>query len=257
MARPPVDDFPLPAYVAAWKIFRSVSNEDEQTAHHIAEAINGQCRDECNLLDVGPGDGRVLLRILLSLKRAPSKLTFVEPDKGFFDETRRAIGFFDFAKTMNPKQSYLSDLSDSEIAGHDVAILSHSAYFLEWGDIERLISLLPKKPIYIVFDSEESIFSRLWAKTAPDYLDRINDHRSKLISLRPACGVKRVGITARVRNPLDLREDIRDMLLSLLCYSDVRDMSYELYEWVRNEIEGAVTNGKLTCHSDCFVVISK
>lgn len=259
--------YPLPEYIAAWKIFRSFSNEDETIARHIISLVQKRfpgCRvpdergNDCGLriLDIGPGDGRVLLQLLLQIPAKPSSLTFVEPNPEFMRQAQSNICFFGFADSINPIQSKALNVDEKIVGSCDVTLCTHTAYFLESDEMERLLRLTrPGAVLYVVLDDRTSLFSSIWKRTAPKYYDVAERHRRSLLALDPSVfSVNSTVIATKVKSPFSIRPDLAEMLMSLLSYYDVRDMESSEFEFVKKEITSATVGDHIDCKSTCFEI---
>lgn len=251
-------DYPMPDYIAAWKTYRTVSNEDQVIAGRLAQSIILP-GPRSKILDVGPGDGRVLVRLLISLKQTPELLTIVEPNEAFCAETLRAVHYDDFAKAVITLQKKLKDCTDDELAGHDVITCTHTLYFMTSAELERLFSLVRGgATLFIVADHPESIFSRLWKQTAPSFYERVSEHIATIRALdQTQFTFAETVISAALCDPMTLRDPICSLVMSMLCYSDVDSMTDEQFAVVRRMIASATTAGRIACDSLFFEISAR
>lgn len=250
--------YPMPSYVAAWKTYRTLSNEDDVIAKRLALATKEMKRDS-KILDVGPGDGRVLLRTLIRMDHRPVEVCVVEPNSQFIDETLRAISFDGFLDRFIPIQSKLMDCAPNSLLGYDHIFCTHTAYFLTDEELEMLLDLVRAgAKLCVVLDHPESIFSRLWRRTASEFYQRARRHSEHLLNLDQSVFVVNVGeIEAEVGNPFDLRDDIRDLVMSMLCYAEVDDMPHEELATVEATVRGALVGSAISCKSYFFEITRK
>lgn len=248
----------MPDYVPAWLTYRTLSNEDDVIARKLAREVDLTGRPS-NVIDVGPGDGRVLVRFLIRANATPGKLTFVEPNADFFEETFRHVSNPEFVGETVGLNKKLEACSDAELAGHGVVLCTHTAYFLSDAELDRLLELVRDgAELHLVIDHPTSIFSQLWRRTAPTFHDRVVRHLEKLQKLDPQVfQVKTSTITAMLCDLERLREPIRNLAMSLLCYSDVEDFDAEAFASAQKFImDSADVDGQLHCESFYFTIRS-
>jgi hypothetical protein len=250
--------YPMPNYVAAWKTYRTLSNEDDQIAKCISRLVKVP-NATYKILDIGPGDGRVLVRTIIRLDQMPSEVTFVEPNEKFARETMRVINFDRFAKKITPVQKKFGDCENNQLSDHDLILCTHTAYFLDDAEFERMLSLVDDGArLIVIFDHERSIFSQLWQRTAPEFFRNTKRHREKLDNLDPdRFVVEKSEISAEIGDPRALRPEISNLVLSMLCYSDVDDMHVELLASVNSMISEAQRESVINCVSSVYDIISK
>lgn len=255
--------YPLPAYIASWKIFRSFSNEDRTIASHVISQLNGlhrpvdlDGRRDWSIVDIGPGDGRVLIELLLHLAEPPKLLSVVEPNSEFMEQTKLSISFYSFAKAIDYHTCRLADVADAVIESAEVILCTHSAYFLTHEEMDKLLAAMQRGArLYVVMDAADSLFSRTWKQTAPSYFERAERHRTRLQSLHgQGFSVRQSAFDTLVKSPFEMREDIGEMLMSLICYCDIRDLPLEELGPIQHQIRSSVSNGYITCQSSCFEV---
>lgn len=246
----------MPDYVPAWLTYRTLSNEDDVIARKLAREVDLIGRPG-HVLDVGPGDGRVLIRFLIRANATPMKLTFIEPNPDFFDETLRHVSNPEFVDEVIGLDKKLEACSDAELAGHDILLCTHTAYFLSDAELDRLLALVGDGvELHLVIDHPTSIFSQLWRRTAPTFHERVVRHLEKLQNLDPQVyQVKTSTISALLCDLERLREPIRNLAMSLLCYSDVEDFDAEGFASAQNFIlESADLEGQIHCESFYFTI---
>lgn len=245
--------YPMPNYVAAWKTYRTLSNEDDQIARCVSRLVSIP-HDKFRILDIGPGDGRVLVRTIIRLNRMPSEVSFVEPNDKFARETMRGIDFDRFAGKISPIERRLEDCDDSALEGHDLILCTHTAYFLTDAEFEKLLSLVDAgSRLIVIFDHPKSIFSRLWEKTAPKFFQNTQYHRDRLDNLDTTrFVVEKSEISAEIGDPRNLRPEISNLVMSMLCYSDVEDMPHHQLLEVNSLISNAQRESMISCVSSVY-----
>ena len=248
----------MPNYVAAWKTYRTLSNEDDQIAKCISRLVKIP-NPRFRILDIGPGDGRVLLRTIIRLNRMPSEVTLVEPNENFIQETMRVLNFDRFAGEITPIQQKFGDCDEQALAGHDLILCTHTAYFLDDREIEKLLGLVDAGArLIVIFDHPNSIFSSLWQRTAPNFFQNTKHHREKLDNLdSDRFFVEKSEISAEIGDPRSLRPEICNLVLSMLCYSDVEDMHEELLASVYSTISEVQREAVINCVSSVYDIKSK
>lgn len=247
--------YPMPSYIAAWKTYRTLSNEDDVIAKRLA--LTTKAAGAVNrILDIGPGDGRVLLRTLIRLHQRPTEVCVVEPNSEFIEETLRAVSFDRFFDRIVPLCSKLADCTPDSLFGYDHVFCTHTAYFLSDEEMNVLLSLvLAGARLCVVVDHPDSIFSRLWRRTASEYFRRAQQHSDRLLNLDRSKFTVNVGeIEAEVSNPFDLRDDIRDLVMSMLCYAETDDMLHEELASVEATVRAALVGSVISCKSYFFEI---
>lgn len=250
--------YPMPSYVAAWKTYRTLSNEDDVISKRVSQTLNRNGRAS-KLLDIGPGDGRVILRTLIRLRRKPSLLGLIEPNQQFLDDTAKAISFDRFFGHCDYIKKKLIDCNCEDLLKYDTILCTHTLYFLSDDELERLLELVQAgAQLIIVIDHPDSIFTTLWKRTAPDFCRRVISHCEKIQNLdRCEFAVAQGEIEAEISNPFDLREEVRDLVVSMLSYSDVEDMLHEELRSVENTIRNALVGSTIPCKSYFFEISRK
>lgn len=245
--------YPMQSYVAAWKTYRTLSNEDDQIARKISHYVKLK-NDNVKILDIGPGDGRVLLRTLIRLDQAPKEVKIIEPNQTFVDETIRAVNYDRFLGKLDVIPKKLEACSDNEISGYDLILCTHTAYFLTNGELVRLLDQVEKGArLIVILDHPDSVFAKLWQRTAPDFYRTARNHTEKLRSLSANdFDVKISEVEAEIGNPSALRQDIKNLVLSMLCYADVDDMPHEELVSVEHTISDLSNGTTIPCLSYLF-----
>jgi hypothetical protein len=184
----------------------------------------------------------------------PSEVTFVEPNEKFARETMRVINYDRFAGKITPIEKRLEDCEGSALAGHDLILCTHTAYFLSDAEFEKLLSLVDAgSRLIVIFDDPKSIFSKLWQRTAPNFYQNTQRHRDRLENLDTTRFlVDKSMVSAEIGDPRSLRPDISNLVISMLCYSDVEDMPHHQLEEVGLLISQAQRESVISCVSSVY-----
>lgn len=254
----------MPSYIAAWKLFRSFSNEDELIARELVDSINahfphaaGKTGTGLSIFDVGPGDGRVLFETLIKLETRPTRVDFAEPDPDFFKEVEKNIGYYDFAADLGKHPKKLADVDPDLISRADVVLCTHSVYFLTDVELGVLIDgLRPGSLLLILMDDPTSVFSTLWAHTNPHFHAVAERHRKTLDGLasgsnRPI-SVRTAPVKTDVIHPSLVRDDFASMLKSFMSYTEYDDLLIEECAVVDRIIDQARVGGHVPCKSKLY-----
>lgn len=256
----------MPSYIAAWKLFRSFSNEDRIIARALIEAIGAHfpmvaagTLAGLRLFDVGPGDGRVLFETLIKLPSRPTRVDFAEPNPEFYAEVERNIGYYDFADELVKHNQKLGEVDQQVVGSADVILCTHAAYFLTPGELEKLIdSVRPGSLLLILMDDPTSIFSTLWKYTNPHFHQVAEGHRKTLDGL--AAGndlgifVRTTTVKTEVIHPSLVRADLASMLKSFMSYTEYDDLTLEDCAVVDQLIDQARVEGHVPCRSTLYEV---
>jgi SAM-dependent methyltransferase len=246
--------FPMHSYIAAWKVYRAHSDEDDRIAAELSSIINRCVPRPGRILDIGPGDGRVILKALIQLQYRPALVELFEPNPSFARETAARLSFYRFADEVNLRQEPFQTGLQGSGSAFDVILCTHSLYFLSEQEFAGLLSYARAGArLVIVVDHETSLFSELWRITAPEYLDVVKGYLSQIRSLSPNdLSFKETFIEANLKDPFHLRKEMRDLVLSLLCYSDFEEELADdvILPVIRRRSQG----GQLKCLSSCFEI---
>src|SRR5260221_11047179 len=73
--------WPMPEYIEAWKLFRTHSNENEATAEYLTHHPLWSPGPHLTLCDLGCGDGRLLANVLdLDRDKHLDEVRLIDPD---------------------------------------------------------------------------------------------------------------------------------------------------------------------------------
>jgi len=103
----------------------------------------------------------------------------------------------------------------------------------------------------VVLDAPGSVFSKLWALTAPEYALRTNQVHEYLTSMKGA-SIGSTTFTTRVADPFALPPSTRMPVLSLLCYSEFEELEVDKQQLVEDLVRQNVVGGDLQCTCRCY-----
>lgn len=257
MSESPRNEWPMATYMAAWKTFRRLSDENRATARHLLSRARWPHRDGITICDVGCGDGRLVETLVMESTTGISSVVLVDPDGSLLEEASTCV-------STSPERSVRAIKDSAERAfpacaeGADVSLLVHVVYLIPNGGLRHLLEASPAgMPLYVILDAPESVFSQLWKRTAPKYFARAEKARNLIESL-PAdrFAVDRSTFSSTITNPFKLsRTDLRDAILSLLCYRSIDESDAELHGWIAQVIERHAAGQHVVCDSACYEIV--
>lgn len=253
----PKDEWPMLSYASAWKSFRRLSNENTETALHLISRQNWPRESDLIITDIGCGDGLLTQQILLNAPGTVSEVRLLDPDATFLTEAKQHLSETDDTVTIETLHDGAESIEQSDLFDVNVVLAVHVVYLMRSHIFDRIIEALPAQvPLYVVLDEPHSVFSRLWERFACKYLQRSRETHSGIAELKEqGYSIKRSTIISKIHNPLAQRPDVKDALMSILCYSDVRDFSDEEYNTAEFEISKSVAGQELLCESSCYEII--
>lgn len=249
-------DFPMTRerYLSTWKVFRSVSNENQITAKHILSLDSWE--NVHSILDLGCGDGLITKSIVLESETDIEKVILLDPDKEMLDEAYMHLTEINLVPEVNKVVSKFEEYLANNLITTDVVLAVHLVYLITPDSFRRLIESMPiGKKLILVLDDEGSVFTKLWQKTAPKYIERSNYVRQYLLSLPKNYQIQKSKITSKIINPLKHRSEIKDSLLSLMSYSDFTLMSKDQKRFVEDCVAENIYGRFLECTSACFEIL--
>ena len=248
-------DFPMTRerYLSTWKVFRSISDENIITANHILSLPSW---DQVNtILDLGCGDGLITKSIVLKSPEQVDKVILVDPDKEMLDEAYIHLTEIGIVPDVERVSSKFEDCVNKYIAQTDIVLAVHLVYLITPESFRVLIDSLPVgKKMILVLDHEGSVFTKLWKHTAPKYAHRSAYVRKYLDNISSDYSIQRSVITSKIINPLKQRPDIKDAILSLMCYSDYSLMGVNSRQFVDACVASNVTGRFVECASACYEI---
>jgi SAM-dependent methyltransferase len=244
-------------YLAAWKTFRRVGNEPEATAEHILGRQRWPKKSQLSVLDVGCGDGRMLEAFILRAKPPLAKVVLLDPDQHLLNEAKleiEALGTNCNVATVRgaaeTKGVKWARKTDAGLAIHVAYLMPHSAFF-------SFVENWPARvPLYVVLDAPTSVFSELWTKTAPEYsarAARVHSYLGKEAKTR--LNVRSSEFATRVANPHALSENVRDLVLSLLCYTEYTRLSPAVRGHVKRTLMKHADGDEINCKCSCYEIL--
>lgn len=249
--------WPMLSYESAWKCFRRLSDENIETALHLISRQYWPHTSDLIISDIGCGDGLLTQQIVLKVPVTVSEIRLIDPDVHFLREAFQHLSEISESPKITLKEAGAESLGPADLLDVDVVLAVHVVYLMNSDGFNNILEVMPSNvPLYVVLDEPSSIFSRLWAMCAHKYLKRSEETHKKIASLaNNGYRINRSSITSHIDNPLVQREDVKDALLSILCYTDVKDFSQEEYEKVETEISKSIAGQRLLCESACYEII--
>jgi len=250
----------MPGYIRAWQLFRQLSDEDRKTAEMLLTRRHWPRRNGVRIVDVGCGDGRILREVLTHVDSSHHDIVLLDPDEELLaiaDRSIRGLDDITVAHIETLNQS-LEESLPGMCVGADVVLAVHVVYLLELDAVRKLVDAMPiGVPLYVVLDNPGSVFSTLWERFAPEFLRRVRNVHQFIAGLRGGnVEVDSCVVTSRLENPLQhSSEGIRSSLISMLCYSDSRDMALEELEAAKQTIRRFATGSVVICESTCYEIV--
>lgn len=257
MIHNPRQEWPMPSYMQAWKAFRQMSDENHETALHLLSRPSWPTVDKTVITDVGCGDGMLVQQVVLHSKSEISEVRLYDPDREFLAEAERRLTETPCELQIKASTAFAEDIRSADLRGSHAILAVHVVYLMQEDGLAALLRELPiGTPLYIVLDQPHSVFSRLWRGTAPKYFERSRKTHQLVARLpRDTYGIEQSVITSHLQNPLVQRRDIRDAVLSILCYADVQDMEKDDYDSVQKEIARCTVGSHVLCESTCYEIV--
>lgn len=252
-------EWPMTTYLAAWKTFRRMSNENAATATHLVSRSHWPGNRGATLVDIGCGDGRLMEEILLQSPVTVGEVRLIDPDPELLVEAVGCVHQTRLAKRVISVQGDLDEVYEQETVGASAILAVHLVYLLEKYSLTTLLDKLPiGVPLYVVLDAPSSIFTTLWKKTAPKYHQRSLDAHWMIQGADPnAYRVSSSSVVSTIQNPLAVRRsDVRDALLSILSYSPVNENTDRpVRDWIEATLRERMIKGEIGCESTCYEVV--
>jgi len=254
-------NFPWSFYGQAWKLFRRLSDENIETAKHLLSRDHWPNCVNTLILDVGCGDGLLIQSIIDMGKIDVGEVILIDPYIEWLDQARKNINDYVTSGVIKNLEVITGTAEDNFIeysSRANVILGIHLAYLVEPSTIEMMIASLPTNiPFYFVLDHPSSIFSKLWEETAPVYKNRASLAHKYVRNLGSSFEVNMSTIISHLPNPLSRKDEIKDQMLSLLCYDDVRNFPHDLYAWVTEQVAKAVVDNTISCDSTCYEILKR
>ena len=252
-------EWPWPEYLVAWHFFRQISNEDEETAVHLLAHNHWPERGGLSAFDVGSGDGRIIEGLVHGRRVKEHHLRevrFLDPNAKLVAKAKAAL-----RGKIHSVESIHGHLRDRGIwpdkaVDVDVVLAIHVVYLMEELELILLLAQRPKKAVlFVILDAPTSIFTQLWAETAPLYHNRsIAAHR---VLTQEKYGLKMTStILAKFPRAEIDKHPNGEWLLSMLCYRDMRsrNVSPRLLNRVHSILDKHTdsTGTYVECQSNCY-----
>lgn len=248
-------DFPMTRerYLSTWKIFRAISDENMITAHHLHSLDSW--KNIRSFLDLGCGDGLIAKGLVLNSPDQINKVILVDPDAEMVNEAEMHLSEIGVVEEVEKHLSGFESCFDTCVAKADIVLAVHLVYLITAEVFHELIDKLPVgKKLILVLDDESSVFTKLWKRTAPKYVQRSAYVRNYLDEMSKEHSVKKTMITSKLVNPLVQRENIKEALLSLMSYSDFSLMDSDSKNFVESCVGENLTGRFVECRSACYEV---
>jgi hypothetical protein len=263
--------FPSTVYTRAWKTFRLRSNENRVTTEAILSfpyLINKIHCEKIRLLDIGCGDGLLVQEFVHQLCRdfrtKIEHVTLLDPYVNWLEEAGATLSSLHESRTI--PELYKVDTGIEEnipnlLVIHNVIFAVHLVYLLEDGVFTNLIQSLPHRvPLYVVMDAPDSVFSQIWEKTQPSYLNRVKKAHKFINSLKDdgQYSITQESVMSKVDNPLTIEDSgIKNMILSMLSYSDYETLSNQEMDYINEKVKENSQGDKLRCKSICYEIFKR
>lgn len=198
----------------------------------------------------------MLEALLLKVPQPVSRVTLLDPDERLLGEAETEL------KSLGLSTEIVSVVGVAELDAvrlaneADVGLGIHLVYLMENGQFRNFVEGWPSGvPLYVVLDAPNSVFTTLWKQTAPEFANRAEEVHSYFSRSRSFSAVNRTEFATRVANPYALSENVRDLVLSLLCYCDYSNLSSGQRESVRETLSSYVDGEEVKCTCTCYEVL--
>lgn len=252
------DVFPTSTYFNDLDLYRSISNENIITAKHLVNLP--QWIDFEGLLDIGCGDGRMILELFKQYKPESliNEVRMIDLDKNRTERTKVFFSEFQRAKQLSVINSNVINCLSTCFKNIDAALLIHVVYYLNEIELEQIINALPKNvPLFVVVDKEDSIFSKLWKLTAPQYLKRsdyANQYFNQLLT-QDDFNVSKTTISSEISDPYTMPLPDKETILSFMCYNEYNKLETETKQKIETIYKEYIKDGKVSIQTNCFCII--
>jgi SAM-dependent methyltransferase len=252
------DEWPMATYMSAWRLFRRLSNENAVTAQHIlSRRMWPRGQRDLHIVDFGCGEGLLIEALILASQREINTVHLVDIDPELLDQGGRRVENLGLTQNMIMTLGNAANVVGNVTRVADAALGVHLVYLLKELELKRFVADLPRGvPLYIVMDQETSIFSRLWEQTAPKYHRRtLNAHETIRGLAEADYIIERRDFDTHLSNPMGLRDDIRDSVLSLLCYTSFVALDQATQRWVTGTLTEYAAQNRVVCGCACYEIV--
>jgi SAM-dependent methyltransferase len=251
-------EWPMETYMSAWRLFRRMSDENQLTARHLlSRRLWPRDKQGLRIADFGCGDGMVIEALTLASQRPFNAIHLVDIDPELLEQGRRRVEGLGIVKNLTTIPAGAEEVVRDVTRQADAALAVHLIYLLKEAQLKSFLAdLAPGVPLFVVMDQPSSVFTQLWETTAPKYHKRSLNAHEIIASLKEDNYiVERTEFNTHLINPLSLRDDIRDSVLSLLCYSDFRMLDDNTQEWVKGVLTEHSALERVVCDCACYEIV--
>jgi SAM-dependent methyltransferase len=251
-------EWPMETYMSAWRVFRRMSDENQLTAQHLlSRRYWPRDKQGLRIADFGCGDGMIIEALALASPRTVNAIHLVDIDQELIEQAKRRVEGLGIVKDLKTITGRAEKLIRDVMHEADVGLAVHLVYLLKESQLRALLAALaPGVPLFIVMDQPYSVFTQLWEMTAPKYHRRsLNAHKIIASLKEDNYIVERTEFSTHLTNPLTLRKEIKDSVLSLLCYRDYRELDTRTQGRVRDILTEHSALEQVICDCTCYEIV--
>ena len=250
---------PMESFIESWKTFREHANESETIASCLRNWTLWKYQQDNRVADIGCGDGRMLEAIILKTAGPNVKIlcTLLDPTRSFIEEakqTARRLSNVTAVTTLHGSlRKHFRRLPDSL----DIAFFIHTACVVTPKEWDLVLSLAFRGTTVIwVMDNPTSVFTHCWSITAPTFYDRLQEAYEFLSKAAKdeALKIEIAKRTVLASNPFSFPKDVRDNILSLICYADFRRLRDFEKKTIQRLIKNRLSHDRLPCDISLFKI---
>jgi len=255
----PRAEWPMDTYISAWKLFRTMSDENELTARHILSRPRWP-RDagELRLVDFGCGDGTLVEALILECNQPIPLVHLVDPDEELLKQAKDRVAGLEPVRDVRATLGRAEEVVGEVTRDADAALAVHLVYLLKKSETNCLLTRTARDvPLYVVMDEPTSVFTKLWKVTAQKYWTRLIQAHQVIQSLARTnrYSVEMTRFETHLMDPFRLGGKERDLILSFLSYTDFRNLDARSREWARAVISEHSFSGRVVCSCMCYEVV--
>ena len=254
----PQPGWPMSSYLSAWRTFRALSDEPQRTAEHVVAQPAWPTRSSLRILDLGCGDGLMVQAFLLSLGQTVARALLLDPDNELLGEAAARLGELALKAVIEPRLGGLEDQAAVLARQVDVGLAIHVVYLVEPEQFQQVVKRWPAGvPLYVVIDAPDSVFSKVWRYTAPEFAARTQAAHRYLSSGSDgqSVSVRQTRFSTRVANPFSLSEEVAEHVFSLISYAEFSKLSAENRERTQQIIREHADGKQLVCTCSCYEIV--